>query len=460
MPDLGPGTFPKGIHPDDGKRWSAEAAIEVLPTPKTLMVPLVQHLGAPSKAVVKIRDEVQAGQVLSEPGGFVSAGTHAPLAGKVGRFATVTIPNGRHLQAIPIAVGPGPHLEGRALYDAVLGGAWTAATLATLDPKAALEQVRAAGLVGMGGAAFPTHVKLAPNAQKPVDTVLVNGCECEPYLTSDARVMIEAPVPVVLGALIAARICGATRVLLASERSKAAPLAALDAAARAHPLGGIAVQTVALDAKYPMGGEKQTVRAAVGRTIPDGGLPLDVGVVVINVSTCVGIAGAVLRGRPFTHRVMSVTGPGVVTPKNLLAPVGASVADLVAACGGLTPTAARLIAGGPMMGFALGSTQVPVTKGTSGITVLTAAELAQEQRSACIRCGRCVEACPLDLVPARIALASRLENWDLARRHHILSCMECGCCAFVCPAGIPLVQLIRQGKTRLPREAKNEVKRA
>ena len=203
-----------------------------------------------------------------------------------------------------------------------------------------------------------------------------------------------------------------------------------------------------------MAGNHVTVRAALGRTIPTGGLPLDVGVVVINVATAAAIARAVLRGKPLTHRVVSVTGAGIANPKNLLVPVGASYADLIQFCGGLKPEAARVIAGGPMMGFALGAFNVPVTKGTSGIVVLTAADVRKAEETTCVRCGRCVDVCPLNLVPTRIALAARHKDWDLAKRHHMMACMECGCCAYVCPAGIPLVQLMRMGKAQMLKETK------
>jgi electron transport complex protein RnfC len=209
------------------------------------------------------------------------------------------------------------------------------------------------------------------------------------------------------------------------------------------------VEVMALRTKYPMGGEKQLIRAMVQRTVPTGGLPLAVGVVVTNVGTSAAVARAVLRGKPLTHRVITVTGAGIREPKNVLAPIGVSFAALIDFCGGFTEDAARVIAGGPMMGFALGSLEVPVTKGTSGITILTQTEVERAAETACIRCGRCVDVCPLGLVPTRIALAARHRNWEQAERHHIMACMECGCCAYTCPASIPLVQLIRSGKVQL-----------
>jgi electron transport complex protein RnfC len=280
-----------------------------------------------------------------------------------------------------------------------------------------------------------------------VDVILLNGCECEPYLTADYRMMVEFPAPILTGARLAARAAGATRVCIAVEDNKPEAIAALRKAAQGSPIEVLSVQS-----RYPMGGEKQTVRAALGRTQPTGGLPLDVGVVVLNVASAAAIARAVLRGKPLTHRVVSVTGAGVVSPKNVLAPVGASYKSLIDFCGGLKPGVARVIAGGPMMGFSLGSLDIPITKGTSGIVALTDEDVRRTEETTCVRCGRCVDVCPLNLVPTRLALASRHKNWDMARRYYLTACMECGCCAYVCPASIPLVQLMRMGKAQVLKE--------
>lgn len=437
--------IPRGVHPPDSKAATRDLPIEVLPAPAVVQVPLLQHTGAPCAAVVKPRQEVRAGDLLGDSPAFVSAPVHTPISGIAQRETVATLPNGRHVKVIPVqaaAEQPSPSELWADLY----GGDWPHDGADAVEPEEIVRAVRAAGIVGQGGAAFPTHVKLARNPQKPVDTLLVNGCECEPYLTADHRLMVEAPRPILLGARLAARAAGAARVIVAIESNKPEAMAALRAEA------GDGIEIIAVETKYPMGGEKQTVRAAVGRTIPTGGLPLDVGVVVLNVATAAAIARAVVRGRPLTHRVVTVTGPGIAQPKNLLAPVGAAYADLIAACGGLTPAAARVIAGGPMMGFSLGSFQTPVTKGTSGIVVLTEAEIRRSEETTCVRCGRCVDVCPLNLVPTRLALAARHKDWAIARRFHITACMECGCCAYVCPASIPLVQLIRMGKVQMQKE--------
>lgn len=449
-PGRGQATFPRGVHPIEGKSFSQDAAIEVLPTPPQVLVPLLQHIGAPAQPTVKPKNDVEMGDVIAESGGFISAAVHASIRGTTAMVSVATLPNGRHVSAIPIKAADEQPLAGEALYADVFGGDWPAPGAPEFDdrdPQEIAEAVSGAGLVGLGGAAFPTHVKLTRNDAKPIDTLLVNGCECEPYLTADYRVMLEAPGAVVAGALLAARANGAKRVAICIEDNKPAAVESVRAAA-----GPAGVEVLPLKTKYPQGGEKQTIQAALGREVPNGGLPLDVGVVVMNVGTAAAVARAVLRGKPLTHRVVTVTGPGIREPKNLLVPVGAPYRALVEHCGGLTDDVTRLIAGGPMMGFALGDLDAPVTKGTSGLLALTSREIAKAPETACIRCGRCVDVCPMRLVPTKLATAARNRDWDLARRYEILACMECGCCAYACPASIPLVQLVRMGKAEMPRE--------
>jgi electron transport complex protein RnfC len=442
----GKGRFSGGVHPAGRKHLAADAALEAVGQPAEVAIPLLQHTGAPCEAVVKARQEVAWGDLVGNSDAFISAPVHASIAGTVQRESVATLPNGRHVRTVPIKAGdeqPSP----QQVFADVLGGAWPTTGLEQYEPKRIREATRDAGIVGLGGAAFPTHVKLMRNKARPIDTLLVNGCECEPYLTADYRLMLEAPGPIVTGALLAARAAGAERVVVAVEDSNLRAIGVMRRAAR-----GTGIQVVSLQTQYPMGGERQTILAALGREVPTGGLPLDVGVVVINVGTAATIARAVIRGRPLTHRVVTVTGAGIVKPKNLLVPIGISYGELIEHCGGLKPEAARVIAGGPMMGFALGSLNVPVTKGTSGVVVLTEEDLRIARETTCIRCGRCVDVCPLDLVPTKLALAAKHEDWDLARRYYITACVECGCCGYVCPAAIPLVQLIRKGKAQMPRE--------
>ena len=439
-------TFPKGLHPPENKKLSEDAPIEVITAPAQVAVPLLQHTGSPAEAVVKTRQEVALGELIGKATGFISASVHASVAGTVAAASVATLPNGRHVQTIPIKSGDQP-LAGRQLYDDVFGGEWPTSGLEQHAPEKIVEAVSSAGIVGLGGAAFPTHVKLVRNEARPIDTLLVNGCECEPYLTADYRIMVEAPRPIVAGALLAARAAGAENIIIAVEDNKPAAVESIRRAAE-----GAGIEIRVLRTKYPQGSEKQAITAVLAREVPGGGLPLDVGVVVINVGTAAAIARAVLRQKPLTHRVVTVTGAGVPNPKNLLVPIGISYRELIEHCGGLTADAARVIAGGPMMGFALGELDTPVTKGTSGVVALTEADIARAEETACVRCGRCVDVCPMKLVPTKIAVAAKARDWDLAKRYHIPLCMECGCCGYVCPAGIPLVQLIRMGKAEMPRE--------
>ncbi len=434
-------TFARGIYPPERKRLAEHCPIEVLPTPPVVIVPLLQHLGALCLATVKPRQEVELGDVVGETPAPVSAPVHASVRGRVGRTTMATLPNGRHVPAVPIEAAAEQPLAGEALLNDIYGGDYPLHGLSDYSPEAIRAAARAAGLVGLGGAAFPTHVKLTPREQTPIDTVLVNGCECEPYLTADDRLMQFAPSPILTGALLAARAVGAQRVMVGIEANKPQAMESLRQAAE-----GSAVEICSLRPKYPQGGEKQLITVLLRREIPAGKLPLDVGVVVLNVGTAAALARAVVRGRPLTHRVVTVSGGGIRRPANLLVPIGVSYQTLIDHCGGLADNAVRVIAGGPMMGFTLGTLDAPVTKGTSGITVLSEREVRRATETPCVRCGRCVEVCPMRLVPTKLGLAARSGNAELARRHYIASCVECGCCAYVCPSQLPLVQLIRVGK--------------
>lgn len=440
----GKGTFSRGVHPSDQKHFAADAGIEVLPAPEKIILPLSQHIGAPCKPTVKTKDEVKLGDVIGEAGGFVSAPVHASIAGTVLKMTSVTLPTGRRGPAIPIKATEDASRNGSVLLAEMTSSDWDRQAVDRYDSRTIVNAINSAGIVGLGGAAFPTHVKLTPNKEKPVDALLVNGCECEPYLTSDYRLMLEAPQAIVTGARLAARAAGATNIFIAIEDNKPK---AIDSLTRA--VQGTNVQVVTVKTKYPQGSEKHLIVAVTGRKVPPGALPLDVGVVVSNVGSVCAIAFAVIKQKPLTHRVICVTGAGIRTPKNLFVPIGTSYRHLIDYCGGLTPDAVRIISGGPMMGFAFTDLDLPVTKGTSGVTVLTESDVKKAQETTCVRCGRCVDVCPMNLVPTKLAAAARHHATDVSEAYHITACVECGCCAYTCPASLPLVQLIRMGKAQV-----------
>jgi len=328
---------------------------------------------------------------------------------------------------------------------------------ARYKPDEICEAVRDAGLVGMGGAGFPTSVKIQPDAKPPKHTLLVNGCECEPYITCDYRIMLEWTDQVLAGIRLAQRACGASKVFIGIEDNKPKAIEAMSAAiARAGSTSDIRV--VPLQTKYPQGGERQLINAVLGRTVPTGGIPPMIGVVVINVATAAAIADAVLYNRPLTHRVVTVTGEAIARPGNYYVPIGTPVEALIEFCGGVTEKSAKVVMGGPMMGLAIADLTTPITKTGGAVTVLTKHQIGQakfeRRQTACIRCGRCLEVCPENLNPTRIAHAVKSNLLDVAESHFIGACIECGCCSYVCPANIELTGYIKTGKIFLARQRK------
>ncbi len=439
----GKGSFPHGIHPPDNKFYSAGAEVEVLPNPGKVVLPLLQHIGAPCEPVVKPKQMVTCGEMVGKGQAFVSAALHSPVAGKVKKNTVVTLANGRHLPAIEIKTD-GDQVDPEDLWKEMTDTDWSLSTIPDYAPDEISKLIHAAGIVGLGGAAFPTHVKVMPSDKQLIDTLLVNGCECEPYLTCDYRIMKEAPHAIVAGALLAGRAVSAKEIFICVEDNKPEAIEALESATQ-----NTVVQVAVVKTKYPQGSEKQLVKAVLDLEVPLGGLPSAVGVAMSNVGTMAAVARAVIKKGPLTHRVVSVTGGGIANPKNLFVPIGITMGELIDYCGGLTRDAARIIAGGPMMGFAFSDLNTPVTKGTSGITILTHAEAARGEETSCVRCGRCVDACPMNLVPTKLAMAARYQNPELARQYNINACFECGSCTYVCPASIKLVQLIRTGKAQV-----------
>lgn len=440
-------SFSRGIHPPHRKSYAETAAIQLFTPRQELLVPFVQHIGMACEPTVKPRQEVTYGELIADASSFVSAPIHAPVAGKVGAGTMAVLPSGRRVPAIPLTPAADGQTVPADFLASYLDRHWDAVEPSAFDPDEICQKIRSCGVVGMGGATFPTHVKLKRNPEKPIDTVIMNGCECEPYLTSDHRLMLESPEAIVVGLQLAARSCGASRAIVAIEANKPDAIAEMCKVVA----GRAGVEVVVCATKYPMGGERQLIPAVLGRAVPSApkGLPLDVRVVVVNCATAHSIARAVVRGQPLTHRVVTVTGGGVSRPGNFLVPFGTRFSELIEHCGGLTSDALKVVAGGPMMGPTVPNLDVTVVKGTSGITVMTPAETARWQETPCIRCGLCVDNCPLHLSPTKIAHAVKFRDYALASGFDMTACCECGCCSYVCPAHIPLAQYIRAGKNQV-----------
>ncbi len=424
-------------HPAYHKEATAGRPIEPLPPPPILQVPMLQHLGAPSKPIVQKGDKVSVGQLIAEAGGPVSACAHSPVSGVVKAITEGISATGRPTPVIEIE-NDGQNTPANLLQSRP---DWTSE-----QPSTLIGLVAAAGIVGMGGAGFPTHVKINPPPAKKIDTLIINGAECEPYLTADHRLMVEQPQTIWQGIRILRHILRGPRIRVAIEDNKPDAIRALtDAMKEADD----EVAIVVLPTAYPMGAEKQLIYSILGREVPSGGLPSDVGALVENVATCAAVFDAVVHGRPLTHRVVTVSGSLVQRPANVLAPIGARFSDLIAFCGGLRATGGKLICGGPMMGVAHVDASTPVGKTVSGILALSRRELAFYETHPCIACGRCVRACPMALLPCTISIAVEAKQFDEAERLHVMDCIECGCCAYVCPAHRPMVQFMRQGKAQI-----------
>jgi electron transport complex protein RnfC len=424
-------TFPGGLHPPDNKQWSAHKPIETCPLPAELVVPLAQHIGAPALPCVAAGDPVKKGQVIGAAKGFVSVPVHAPTSGTVAAVEDRLHPLGKNLPAIVIT----PDGE----------DAWGELP-APLDPATATvnelrDRLRDSGIVGMGGATFPAHVKLSPPEEKPIDTLILNGVECEPYLTADHRLMLEDAERILDGIAILQKILQVKQTYLGIEANKPDAIELMEKAC-----AGRAIEVVPLEVKYPQGAEKQLILAILGREVPSGGLPMDVGVVVQNVGTCAAVADSVLRGIPLIERIATISGPGIVEPKNLKIRIGMRLSHLVEQCGGLNGEPAKIIMGGPMMGTTQLSLAVPATRGTSGLLLFTAENVPLRPEGPCIRCGRCVRACPAHILPTTIAAYARLDLFEEAEQVNAMDCIECGCCTYSCPAALPLVQAIRHAK--------------
>ncbi len=428
-------TFKGGIHPSYNKELASGRAIKKAPVPAEVVIPLSQHIGAPNEALVAPGDRVEVGQKIGEADAFVSAPVHSSVAGTVKEIVEVANFTGAKVKSVVITVDSSqPEFAKKPGKD-----------LDTLTDEEIRDIAKEAGLVGMGGAAFPTHVKLTPPKDKPVDTVIINACECEPFLTCDHRQMLELTDELIAGARLLKTAVGASKVIFGIEANKMDAVDALRS--KASSLSDVEVEV--LEVKYPEGAEKMLIFAITGRKVPPGKLPSEVGCLVQNVGTAIALYEAAAWGKPLYERVLTVTGPGVREPANLLAAIGTPISALVDACGGFVGNPVKLIMGGPMTGWAQSDTSAAVVKGTSGIVVLTSDVVEMGEEAECVRCSKCIDACPMFLSPNFIVQAAKRGQWDKAEMWGALDCFECGCCSFECPAFIPHVDYVRKAKAEI-----------
>jgi electron transport complex protein RnfC len=433
-------SFPHGIHPPTHKAETAGHAIRQFPFAPVLEIPFRQHAGPPARPIVREGQEVLRGECIAEPDGELSVAMHASASGVIRRIGLMPSASGEMVEGVYLV----PH---RSSTQEIVGG--PPCDLATASPEEIIEAIRRAGIVGLGGAAFPTHAKIRVPAGARVDTLVVNGAECEPYLTADHRVMLECADEIMTGIRYVLRATGAGRAVVGVEDNKRDAAAALEAAAP----GDGTVQVRRLAVKYPQGAEKTLIPTLLERVVPAGGLPSEVGVVVVNVSTLAEIGRLLPRGEGIQERVLTISGSAVERRGNYRVPIGTPL-RYAHEQAGLREDVARVFLGGPMMGTALASLDVPITKGTTGFVALAEAELRDERRVfPCIHCGYCVDACPQFLNPARLGLLARNGAVETMRDdHRLMDCFECGACSWVCPSHLPLVQSFRAAKARLRRQ--------
>jgi electron transport complex protein RnfC len=428
--------FQHGVHPPELKDATASLPIRRMPYPDEVIIPIRQHAGKPAKLIVRRGDLVLRGDVLAEADGFVSAPVHASATGRVTEIGLWPHPDGTMDTAVHIAVEK---------YSPQVARPRVVPAWEHLTPDQIVDAVQAGGVVGLGGAAFPTHVKLAPPRDHKVHTIILNGAECEPYLTTDHRIMVEYPERVHLGARIMMRALGAHKIIIGVERNKPDAIAALE---RTLPMD-IDVTVLPLTVKYPQGAEKMLIQTVTGVEVPSGKLPVTLGVVVQNVGSAASIGEIFETGLPLLERIVTVTGNGIAKPANLIVPVGTKLRDLIEACGGLTDDAAEIVFGGPMMGVAQSNLDVPIVKGTTGVVVLSMKDVDLSRSYPCIRCGSCIDACPIFLNPAKLADLARKSRYEEMEEASLLDCMLCGSCSYVCPSKIPLAQLFQASKVAL-----------
>lgn len=435
-----------GVHPAENK-LSANKAIKKLALPKSVFIPVAQHIGAPAQALVKKGDQVKVGQLIAKSGGFVSANIHSSVSGTVKKVDLAMDSSGYPKQGIFIDV------EGDE-WEAGIDNSSELIKEFEADSKKIIDKINAAGVVGLGGATFPTHVKLVPPQGLKPEVLIINGVECEPYLTSDHRVMLEKGEELLVGTRLLMCALQVEKAYIGIENNKPDAISHL----RKLTAASNSIEIVPLKVKYPQGGEKQLIKAVTGREVPSGALPVAVGAVVSNVGTAIAVYEAVQKNKPLIERVATVTGKSVAKPSNFLVRIGTPVQELIDAAGGLPEDTGKIISGGPMMGKAISTTDVPVTKGTSGILIVPEKEAKREKMKSCIRCTRCVTVCPMGLEPYYLMTVSDKQVWDKAEAHQIMDCIECGSCSYTCPADRPLLDYIRLGKAKVGNIIRNRKK--
>jgi len=428
-------TFPKGgVHPPENK-ISANRPIEALPLPSKVSILVSQHIGAPATILVAKGDKVKVGQLIAQSSGFVSANIHSSVSGTVESLDAVMDSSGYKRTAITITV------EGDEWEESIDRSKDLNKTI-SLSAEEIIKKISASGIVGLGGATFPSHVKLSIPAGKKAEVLIINGVECEPYLTSDHRLMLEKGHELMVGIQILMRALNVDKAFIGIENNKPDAIAHLQSLETEYP--GIKVQ--ALKVKYPQGGEKQLIKSITNREVPSGGLPIDIGAVVHNVGTAFAVYEAVQKNKPLFERVVTVTGKELAKPSNFVVRIGTPISSLIDAAGGFPEDTGKVVNGGPMMGKALSDTNVPVTKGTSGVIVFKETDSKRKAEGACIRCAKCVSACPMGLEPFLLIKLSQRMMYDRLETERIMDCMECGSCSFGCPANLPLLDYIRLGK--------------
>lgn len=427
--------FKGGIHPLEGKELTAGKELRIAPLFDKYIVPVRQSIGAPPTLTVKKGDTVKKGQRIAEPGGFVSVPLHSPVCGTVGDVVEITGVTGASEQAVEIIA------DGTDEWDTGLD---PIPNWADTEKNVLKKRILDAGIVGMGGAAFPTHVKLSPPPEKNIDTLIINGAECEPFLTADHRLMLTRTEEALTGIAIAAKILKVSRIFVGVEDNKMDAIEKMTAAAAKFK-----ITVVPLHVKYPQGAEKQLIYALTGRQVLEGGLPMDVGCVVMNIGTAAAVHDAVVLGHPLIERITTVTGTPVVDPANYLARIGTPIRKLLELCGGVKENPAKVIMGGPMMGFAQSNIDVPVAKNSSGVLLMAPEEIEQFEGNPCIRCSRCVKACPMNLLVPTLSTMIEAGEFAMAEQNYVMDCVECGTCAYICPAKRPLVQHFRRAKAEI-----------